>query len=148
MTGYESERDFLKGLAVSQFNSQYARKVDKTKCAIRSIPATYSTTHGYEIETVKQTDYVRIRMYFTLSGYTHFNKIRVEVDNTQVVGALGDEVYVMLGKVDPRWVEDGIYKFRWLPEDTTVYEYLNFVEDNTLLQFMEGDYLRLMEQPA
>lgn len=145
---YPTERDFLKGLAVNHFNTQYKKTLDKTKCAIRSIPATYSTTHGYEIETVNQADYVRIRMYFNIAGYTHFGKIRVEVDNTHVESGLGDEVYVMLGEVDPMWVDEGIYKFRWLPEDTTVYEYLSFVEDNSIIQYMEGDYLRLMEQPS
>lgn len=143
-----TEREFLKKLAVDMFNAQYRKSVDWTTCGVRSILPTYGTTHGYEIETVRSSDFVRMRMYFNLAGLTDFSPYRIEVDSTYINDELGDEVYVTMGKVDPMWVEDGIYRFRWLTEDTSAFEMLTFVEDDSFIQFMDNDHIRLAEQPG
>ena len=145
MSRVEDEKTFLIELAVTQFNNQYQRAIRQEVCGIRSLPPTYGTTHGYEVETVRSDDHVRIRMYFNLAKATRFDSIRLEVDTTQAVDSLGDEIYVMMGEVSLNYVESDIYRFRWLGEDTTRFRYLNLMTGE-LVHDMGGNYIRLEEQ--
>lgn len=134
------EREFLIGMAVTQFNIQYGRKIDPKLCNIRSIHKSYGCTHGYEIKSIREDDDLRLRIYFNIGDSDVFEPYRLEVDRSFIKSALGDEVYVMLGSIDAKYIESGIYYFRPLSELANPDNYALFVEGD-LFEFMSGEKL-------
>lgn len=141
----KSEREFLIDLALHDFNQQYKKNIKSEVCAIRSIRPAYGTKYGYEIDTIRTDDYVRLRMYFNLEGINKFKPYRLEVDDTLAPGTLDDEVYVTIGTINPYYLDAGIYKFRWLNEDLNRYKFLMYVSGN-VVETINSGYLRLINQ--
>ena len=130
------ESQFLRTLAVREFNFQYKRNIAPGLCNIKSIAPGYGCTHGYEIESLRQGDHLRMRMYFNLGELDQFQPYRLETDTTFAKGTLGDENYVMIGTVNKYYVESGTYRFRTMA----------ITEDDTkLLHFMNGEVMQFMD---
>ena len=110
----KSEKDFLKELALRQFNTQYQKNILVENCEIISIRANYGADLGYEISTKRADDYLRLRIYMSFQMQDSVGAYRLEVDNTKVEGHLGDEVRVALGSLNREWYENGIYRFSWI----------------------------------
>lgn len=139
-----TERDFLKFLALEQFNRQFRRKINYKTCSIKSIPPIQNKTHGYEIETIRSDDFVRLRIYFNLDTRTVLQPYRTELTGAMVEG-LGDETYVSVGSMAKHWVDSDTYRFRWMQDDPNQYDFIHGA-DGDLLQFMTGEYIRYVEQ--
>lgn len=139
------EKKFLIELALHEFNQQYQKNIKAEDCAIRSIKPAYGAKYGYEIDTVRTDDYVRLRMYFNLEGINKFKPYRLEVDKTLAPGQLGDEVYVTIGTVNHYYLDAGIYKFRWMNEDLSRYKFLMYMSGN-VIQTVNSGYLKLINQ--
>lgn len=141
----KSEKEFLIELALHQFNLQYKKNIKAEVCAIRSIKPGYGAKYGYEIDTIRTDDYVRLRMYFNLEGINKLKPYRLEVDKNFVPGQLDDEVYVTVGTVNPYYLDAGIYKFRWINEDLSRYKFLMYMNGN-VVETQNSGYLKLVNQ--
>ena len=119
-----NERRFLIQLAVYAFNQQYNRDLKVHDCDIKSIPPNQFSTIAYEVFTVRLDDYVRLRLYLEYGDYDNLGRYRLEVDGTDGLGILGDEVYVTSGFVDRYYRESGLYKFGWLGVDISTWNIL------------------------
>ena len=139
----KSEKEFLMGLALAQFNSQYHRKLVPEECLIISIAPSYGCKYGYEISTIRSDDYARLRIYINLEGMDNLKSYRLETDKTFKKGALGDEVYVAIGTVNEYYVDEGLYSFRWIASTGPVVENINLMMGETF-NFMNGDPLQLV----
>lgn len=135
------ERQFLIRTAVMMFNRQYGKRIKPELCGVKSIRKNYGCTHGYEIKTFQENDQLRLRLYFTLGDRDQFEPYRLEVDQTFVQDALGDEVYVMLGTVSQMYVENDIYRFRPLSEIVNEGNYVLYT-DGDFFEFMSGEKMQ------
>lgn len=140
-----SEREFLIQLAVRQFNYQYKKQIDPTRCGVKSIRGNYGCTFGYEVDTIRENDHLRIRVYFNLLNQDSFEPLRLEVDDTFTTNELGDEVYVMIGTVNRYYIDSGTYKFRQIQEDPSRFEYM-YIMDGDLFEYMSGEPARYVEK--
>lgn len=114
-----TEKDFLIGLAILQFNLQFKKKFLVEECDIVSIPPNSYSDRGYEVTTLRMDDLVRMRIYVTFDVEFNSSAYRLETTGEEVRSALGDEVYVADIRV-PRYYKDtGTYKFRTLLQDFT-----------------------------
>lgn len=139
---FPSEQSFLLTLALDQYNRQYGKQLHPEDCIIYSIPATYQKAYGYEIVTTTQVDYVRLRMYLDLGAVDYVEPYRLEVDNSQSAGALGDEVYVTLGSVQRYYYDERIYRFIWIENALAESVFLTLMSGEPFLK-TDGDYLLL-----
>lgn len=144
-TDLKSESQFLIDLAVSTFNSQFGRNISPAGCEIKSILPDYGTSYGYEISTKITTDYLRLRIYLTLETMDRLFPYRLETTSEKNVEALGDEVYVALGVVNQFYLNEGIYRFRWIGELPSDEVGLSFVANGDFT-LMSGDRLILVNQ--
>lgn len=113
-----TEKDFIIQLALSSFNNQYNRNILITDCDAKSILPNQYSTIAYEVFSVRLDDYVRLRMYLDFGTTDNLGRYRLEVDGSEGVGILGDEVYVTTGFIDRYYKESGLYKFNWMGIDT------------------------------
>lgn len=136
------EKQFLIKLALDQYNRQYKKNIQAEQCVIYSIRPAYQQKWGYEIATTVQNDFVRLRIYLKPGQYDRLENYRLEVDDKFQLASLGDEVYVTLGQVQQGYIDDGIYRFRWI-EDT--YSEASFLTDmgNEPIALMSGGFLQL-----
>lgn len=109
---YASEKHFLIGLALNQYNAQYKRNFKVSECDIHSIPARPFTDKGYEIITLRMGDEVRMHMFVTFGKSTIYSPYKLEIKAPYATAGLGDETYVMYAGVDAYYIEQDIYKFR------------------------------------
>ena len=112
-----TEKEFLIGLALLQFNIQFNRKFLVSECDIVSIVPNSYSDRGYEIVTNRLDDLVRMRIYITFDTEFHASPYRLDNNGAVVSGGLGDEVYVSDMKIPKYYLDEGIYKFRWLEAD-------------------------------
>ncbi len=126
----KEEKKFLKGLAVSMFNTQYGKNILAEECSIVSIRPNYGASLGYEISTMVLNDHLRLRVYFSMGASDSLQKYRLEVDEAFINRKLGDEVHVATGVLNRGWIEQGIYKFRWIAMD---------IGSINAVQFMSGE---------
>ena len=140
----QDEQAFLIGMAVSQFNSQYNRDIDPEACSIHSIEPDYGTDLGYEVKTNLTSDYVRLRMYLGLERRDAIQAFRLETDKSMIVKNLGDEVYVAMGSLSSMYIDNGIYRFRWIDEPISN-EVQVTAMDSSAVTFMDGEQLTFME---
>ena len=127
------ESQFLRDIAVREFNFQYHRDIDPILCTIKSIVGGYGCTHGYEIESMREGDHLRLRMYFNLGDLDQFLPYRLETDKSFATASLGDEVYVTIGTINQYYVDSGTYRFRTLNTTTS---------DDKAIHFMNGEVLQ------
>ena len=133
----EKESKFLRRMAVREFNFQYHRDINHELCNIKSIPGNYGCNHGYEIESLREGDNLRLRLYFNLGENDQLLPYRLETDNTFAKGGPGDEVYVTIGTVNQYYVESGEYKFRTMSAPA---------EDNAkTMTFMSGEVFQTLD---
>lgn len=144
LTKSQQEKVFLIGMAVREFNYQYRRKIDPTVCVIKSIRPTYGCKFGYEINTIREDDQVRLRVYFNLEHLDSFKPYRLEVDESDIPGELGDEVYVMIGTLNNYYVDSGTYRFRWLEPDASQMDYMLFMSGEHI-EFLSGEKATYVE---
>lgn len=143
-SGLKKEREFLIDTAVDLFNRQYKRNIVADECTIVSIRPNYGCKYGYEIDTKRVDDNLRLRLYFNLEDFDAFGSYRLEVDENMLKGRLGDEVYVVLGRVNRYYVDSGTYKFR--PIGGPVYNERVFKDmDDVAMQFMDGDNIEFID---
>lgn len=105
---------FIKKTALTQFNRQYGRKLKTEDFEVFSVKPCYSNSHGYEIYSVNGLDKLRLRLYFNIGQRTDFWPYRLENGMNAIHGALGDEVYVMIGFVDGSYARYEGLRFTWI----------------------------------
>jgi len=140
----QTEKEFLIALAVSQFNDQYNRDIDPAACTVYSIEPDYGTDLGYEIKTNVTTDFVRLRMYLGIERRDAIQAFRLETDKTLVVKNLGDEVYVAMGSLSSNYIDNGVYRFRWIDAPISTDVPMTYL-DGAAFSFMTGEPLTFME---
>lgn len=94
------ETDHIKRLAVAQFNSQYSKNLSIDDLNIRSIVIQEGYQYGYEIETARTDDSVRLRVYLRLSNGDNVGPYALKLKQNVASVGLGDEVYVAYGTFD------------------------------------------------
>lgn len=110
--------NFIKKSALDQFHRQYGRKLNMGDFEVFSIRPCYSNTHGYEVFSINPEDKLRLHVYFNIGQRTDFLPYRLENDMSNIPGALGDEVYVMIGFVDGSYARYEKMKFLWIDNPT------------------------------
>lgn len=138
-----TEKQFLINLAISRFNEQYGRDIDPTTINIKSISPNYGSDLGYELQTLRKTDYLRLRMYLSFSRVDGVMPYRLEVDKTFIPDALGDEIFVTKGSVNRYYQDAGIYKFRWIAPDVSTVDYFETYEHGYFELMGTGEKLEL-----
>lgn len=143
------ESEFLRKFAVDSYNKKYKRNLDYKNFIIRSVKNAFGYKYGYQVETIRSDDHVVIMLYFNLGIMTCEHIVRVEmVQNVDVSGGLGDEVYVVTGEVARYYLDEGVYKFKWLKSNDFNFTAVMFM-DNDYVEFMDGDYLSwVSDEPA
>lgn len=142
--GFKPEREFIIDLAVSRFNLQYKKKIDPKDCLVKSIVGNYGCFYGYEIDSIRVDDFLRLRIYFNLGGLDSFLPYRLETDKTMSEGALGDEIFVTIGTVNRFYKDEGIYKFRPMSDEELRDDYVHFM-DGEMIHFMDGGAMTYVE---
>ena len=146
MNAQPTEKEFLIGLALLQFNVQYSRRFIPSEFDIMSIPPNSYSDRGYEVISIRLDDQVRLRIYLTFDFDFFTAPYRVVNSGDEVAGTLTDEVYVTDIKIPRYYYDDGIYKFRnltldwyklpvFLTEDGKPF----LLEDGTLYHIPEQD---------
>ena len=113
--------EFIRTVAVTQFNQQYGKNFNPKDFDVFSIAPCYSDTHGYEIYSVRSDDKLRLHLYFNIGQSDDFMPYRLENDMSDKKGELGDEVYVMIGfltmwrkryeKLTLEWIDQEVLSF-------------------------------------
>lgn len=134
-----TEKEFLIGIAITQFNVQFGRKFLTSDFDIMSIDPNSYSDRGYELVTIRLDDQVRLRMYVTFADDFFVSGYRLVNTGDAVLGALGDEIYVSDVRVPRSYLEDGIYKFRTLTTDWSLLP-ITLTEQNQPLVSMDGIY--------
>ena len=134
-----TEREFIIALAVNAFNQQYNASLLVENFDVKSIQPNQFTTLAYEVYTVRFDDFVRLRLYLNFDQYDSIGNYRLEVDGSEGIGVLVDEVYVATGIVDRFYKESGLYKFNWLGQDITSWDIFLTENEEALLTEI-GDY--------
>lgn len=117
---YPPERDFLITLALKEFNSQYHRDIKPEDCTVVSIAPKKYFESGYEITTTRTDDRLKIQMHLNFSSVTSVSPCYIEnvptLDDNPDDGEVrhSQEVFVLCMELDSYFVEQDIYKFRWL----------------------------------
>jgi hypothetical protein len=107
-----SEADFLKKLAVDMYNSQYGKNLNPIDFCVMSIPTDTGFRYGYEVITIKDDDFLRLRMYFNLEHTQRFKPFQIEVSNPYAERSLSDEIFITSGSLESYYLDSNIYKFR------------------------------------
>ncbi len=140
-----TEKEFLIGIAITQFNVQFGKKFLTSDFDIMSIDPNSYSDRGYELVTIRLDDQVRLRMYVTFASDFFVSGYKLVNTGEGVVGGLGDEIYVSDVKIPSSYLEDGIYKFRTLTMDWSVLpitlteQNLPFISNNGLYIIPERD---------
>ncbi len=137
-----NEKQFIIQFALQKFNEQYQRSIKVEDCDARSIQPNRFSVQAYEIFSVRLDDFLRLRLYINLSKVDKLGRYRLEVDGSEGVNRLGDEVYVATGTLDRYYYESGLYKFPWLDEDVTLWN-LSLSEEGVGLITEQGEYIVL-----
>ena len=135
-----TERDFLIGLALNQFNAQFSRNFLVAECDIASIVPNSFSDRGYEVVTNRLDDKTRMRIYVTFGTDFFSSPYRLENSGPAIYEGLGDEVYVADISIPKTYLENGIYRFRWINLDYTRMPVL-LTEDGIPLLSEDGEYL-------
>ena len=109
-----NEREYLIQQAIGQFNSQFGNRITMEDVEIRSLPARVHFDRSYEVYTRRMDDHLRMHMHLVFGNVDALGAYRLETDTTQVVGGLGDEVYVAVGQIAGYHVTTGEFKFRYI----------------------------------
>lgn len=137
-----NEKQFIIQFALQKFNHQYNRSIKVEDCDAKSIQPNRFSVQAYEIFSVRLDDFLRLRLYINLSKVDKLGSYRLEVDGSEAVNQLGDEVYVATGTLDRYYYESGLYKFPWLGEDVTLWN-LSLSEEGDGLITEQGEYIVL-----
>lgn len=135
-----TEREFIIQLAVNSFNAQYNASIRLSECDAKSIQPNGYSAIAYEVYTVRQDDNVRIRLYLNFGHHDRMGEYRLEVDGSDAVGRLGDEVYVALGFVDVFYRDSGLYKFHWMGVDLTSWNIFITEDGQPFINEETGEY--------
>lgn len=145
-----TEKQYLIGLAIRQFNLQYGRSVRVEDCSIRSIVTNYGQELGYEITTPDvgipgdTSEYLRLRIYLSFSNSSGMTNFRLEVEENAYTEGLGDEVYVGLGKIPQALRDNKTYAFDWIDVEENLD--LAFIDmEGVPFRWMDGSYMETME---
>lgn len=94
------ETDHIKKLVVAQFNAQYSKNLLVEDLNIRSIVVQEGYQYGYELETARIDDSVRMRVYFKLSNGDNVGDFKLRLKQNVASTGLSDEIYVAHGTFD------------------------------------------------
>ena len=107
------EIDYLIQTAVDRFNFQYGEQLLYDEMRIFSIPPESNSDLGYELFTIRQDDYVRLRLFILLGQICDIS-YRLETDATFIYNGLGDEVFCTIHGIDAEVIRVNNFKFEWL----------------------------------
>jgi hypothetical protein len=131
-----TEKEFLLTLALTKFNEQYNMDLKVSECDIFSIPVRFNAHVSYEIYTSTREDYVRLHIHLLIEGTDGLQDYRLELDPYYLGNGLGnnfDELYVAMGNVEQYYVDQGIYSFLPIVEDSSNSNTLLLEDGNELL---------------
>ena len=134
------EVDYLVRTAVDRFNLQYGERLSYDQMRIFSIPPEANSDLGYELFTIRQDDYVRLRL-FILLGQVCDTDYRLETDNTFIYDGLGDEVFCTIHGIDRVTLTAEGWKFPWLTLEEQIPLFALATEDYIPLITEDGHYL-------
>ena len=134
------EIDYLIQTAVDRFNFQYGEHLTYDEMRIFSISPEENSDLGYELFTIRQDDYVRLRL-FILLGQVCDTPYRLETDNTFIYDGLGDEVFCTIHGIDAVTMAAEGFKFPWLTLEAQVPFNTLSTEDFIPLITEDGLYL-------
>lgn len=109
-----NEKTFIISMALDKYNSQFGTKFQAKNFEIFSIDPNIYYEKAYEIYSTRVDDYLRLRVYFNISDKDFLGPYRLEVTGPAQTAGLGDEVFVAIGTFDKYYLDEGIYKFRWI----------------------------------
>lgn len=110
----DEERKFLIDRAMYGYELVYGKKdIDRRRMEVRSIEPTYGTELGYEVRTMRGDDFFVIFLYLSFGTAESIDLVRMEVRNgIYFQESLGDEVYVVIGKLANHYKEQKTYSFK------------------------------------
>lgn len=131
------EVDFLVRFAVRKFNEQFNKKFDYTHFAVKQIDKGTRHHQAYELFTVRQDDYLRLRIYIRFDRFDELKNYRIELEeNLYNPTGNEDEVHVAEGTIAKSWIDNGIYRFRDMTEVNVPGD---FILDENMFQLMTED---------
>lgn len=136
------ERDYLIQQAVDKFNSQFGHKFTVDMFDIKSLPVRVNFDRSYEVYSTRFDDYLRMHMHLSFGDNDGIGPFRLETDKTQVVGALGDEIYTSVGTIAKYHLTSGEMKFHYMGTDESRLPII-LGEDGTGLLQEDGNYILL-----
>lgn len=130
-----SEKDVLKGLAIKKYNEQYGSSFTVDEFDIFSIPTRNSFYRSYEMFTTRTDDFLRLHMHLTVGKSDNLRPFRLELDGSEGVGVLTDEIFVTTGTIDSYHLEQGQVKLGLISSDDVNLPYL--LDETGLALYME-----------
>lgn len=91
---------YLINLAVEKYNLELKENKDPSDFNIRPIPLNIRTNLACEVFTKREDDFLRLRLYLVFSDITQLIPYKVEVDRSDSISDLTDEVYVTTGDIN------------------------------------------------
>lgn len=108
-----NEKTFLISLALTKFCSQYNTVLNVGDFEIKTIPLNYNSILAYEIFSRAINTYTRLRIYLNVGSVDTLGPYSLEVDSSDHVGELGDEVFVTNGIIDEARIKSNTYPFNY-----------------------------------
>lgn len=137
------EVDFLVSYAVNKFNQQFNKRFDYKGFAVHQIEEGSRHHRAYELYTLKDNDYLRLRIYIRFGRFDDLKNYRVEVEeNLYNPSGLEDEVHVAEGTISKSWIDNGIYRFRKMTDVSVPGDYI-LSETGVHIFDEDGDYILL-----
>lgn len=115
-----NEKLFIIKLALKGFQEQYGVVLQPENFNVQSLPNNQFSDRAYEVYSISDADFLRLRLYLTFDRKDSKAAYRLEVDGSDHTNELGDEVYVSEGFVDQFYYLQGINRFLPLDPQTDV----------------------------
>lgn len=137
------ERIFLTQVVIEEHNYQTGAKLDWENMEIFSIQPLDGFAYGYEINSMKGYDDLRIQYFFNKGEQDFLSKYRIEVKPVHRAGTPGGDVFVYRGTLNTAHTYYDGYQLLWMGRDPNSYPYL-LQTDRQPITTVDGDYLSLV----
>lgn len=135
-----TEAEFLIKKALDVFNPQFGKDFTVDECLISTYPTRQRYDRSYQIETVREDDFVRMHLHLNFSDRDHLSEFTMELDTEILVDQSGDELFVAYGTIDRYWLEQKKYKFTQIVNNTSVLGVL-LMEEGPPIVLEDGTYI-------
>ena len=135
-----TEAEFLIKKALDVFNPQYGRDFIVSECRVSTYPTRRRYDRSYQIETIREDDFVRMHLHLNFSDRDSLSAFDLELDTDLLVGENGDELFVAYGTIDRFWIEEKKYKFAQMVNNISVLGVL-LLEEGPPIVLEDGSYI-------